>query len=145
MTHDAPTTTVSRRLHVVRSEVERQALLAEFERWDGTQADFCEAKSVSTKTFRSWRRRYAPAAAATAGKPASFVEIEAAAGPADPESGTIRPDRDKIWLANHTSPGEEMLKRRNKPLQFNPLQTAQTALRHFLLYSRVKVSVVYSR
>ena len=52
---------------------------------------------------------------------------------ADPESGKIRPDGEKIGLANHTSPGEEILKRRNKPLQFNPLQTAQMPLSNYMV------------
>ena len=49
MTPDAPTMTVGRRRrHVVRrSEAERQALMAEYERWDGTQVSFCEAKGVA--------------------------------------------------------------------------------------------------
>lgn len=84
------TTAPDEPVRTVRSEAERQALMAEFEHWDGTQVSFCEAKGVSTKTFRSWRQRYAPAAAATAGrpaaratasKPARFVEIAAEAGP----------------------------------------------------------------
>ena len=81
MADDTPTMTVDGFNPKLWSEADRLALVAEFERWDGTQVSFCDAKGVSTKTFRSWRQRYAPAAAATAGKPASFVEIAAAAGP----------------------------------------------------------------
>ena len=90
MADDTPTMTVDGFTRKLWSEADRLALVAEFERWGGTQVDFCEAKGVSTKTFRSWRQRYAPAAAATAGRPAaratagksaSFVEIAAAAGP----------------------------------------------------------------
>lgn len=92
MTHDAPTTTVRRRRrrNVIRSEAERQALMAEFERWDGTQVSFCDAKGVAPRTLMDWfnkrgltsgAARGRSAAAATVGKPAGFVEIEAAAGP----------------------------------------------------------------
>ena len=99
MADDTPTMTVDGFTRKLWSEADRLALVAEFERWGGTQVDFCEAKGMSTKTFRSWRQRYAPAAAATAGKPAaratagrpaakatagkpaSFVEIAAEAGP----------------------------------------------------------------
>ena len=90
MADHTPTMTVDGFNPKLWSEADRLALVAEFERWDGTQVSFCDAKGVSTKTFRSWRQRYAPAAAApagrsaaraTAGKPASFVEIAAAAGP----------------------------------------------------------------
>ena len=65
----------------VRSEVEWQALMADFERWDGTQASFCEARGVSRKSFQSWRRRNGFTAGAAAGKSGGFVEIAAAPGP----------------------------------------------------------------
>jgi len=92
MTPDAPTLTVGRRRrHVVRrSEAERQALMAEYQRWDGTQVSFCEAKGVAPRTLLGWFSKRGPAAAATSSKPAatatavksaSFVEIAAAAGP----------------------------------------------------------------
>ena len=88
MTQDAPTTTVRRRRrrNVIRSEAERQALMAEFERWDGTQVSFCDAKGVAPRTLMDWfnkrgltsgAARSGSAAAATAG----FVEIAAEAGP----------------------------------------------------------------
>ncbi len=61
MTGDAPTMSVDGFARKLWSEADRLALMAEFEHWDGTQADFCEAKGVSTKTFRSWRQWYGPA------------------------------------------------------------------------------------
>ena len=69
MTDDTPTMAVDGFTRKLRSEADRLALVAEFERWGGTQVSFCEAKGVSTKTLRSWRRRYGSAAAATAGRP----------------------------------------------------------------------------
>ena len=94
MTPDAPTTTAGRRPRsrrpIFRTEAERQALMAEYECWDGTQISFCEAKGVAPRTLMGWFRKYDPAAAAssgqpaaraTAGKPGGFVEIAAEAGP----------------------------------------------------------------
>ena len=89
MTHDAPTTTVGPRRPVFRSEAERQALMAEYERWEGTQISFCEAKGVAPRTLMGWftkrginsrAARGRSAAAATAGKPGGFVEIAAVPG-----------------------------------------------------------------
>lgn len=61
-----------------RGEAEWRALMADFERWDGSQESLCEARGVSRKTFQGWRRRLG----LTAGKPGGFVEIAAApAGP----------------------------------------------------------------
>ena len=65
----------------VRSEDEWQTLMAEFERWDGSQASFCEAKGVSVKTFQCRRRRRGLTGGAAVGRPGGFVEIAAAAGP----------------------------------------------------------------
>ena len=92
MTHDAPTTTVGRRLHVYRTEAERQALMAEYELWDGTQISFCEAKGVAPRTLMGWfskrgitsgaaKSRSAAATMSAASKPDSFIEIAAEAGP----------------------------------------------------------------
>ncbi len=58
MTDDAPTMSVDGFTRKFWSEADRLALMAEFERWDGTQVSFCEARGLSTKTFRSWRQRY---------------------------------------------------------------------------------------
>ena len=84
MTHDEQTTTVGRRPRsrrpVFRTEAERQVLMAEYERWDGTQISFCEAYGVAPRTLKGWFRKHNPAAAAISGKPASFVEFTAAAG-----------------------------------------------------------------
>ena len=68
-----------------RGESEWRALMADFERWDGSQVSFCDARGVSRKTFQGWRRRFG----LTAGKPrgkrrgksGGFVEIAAASGP----------------------------------------------------------------
>ncbi len=103
MTHDAPMTTVGRRPRsrrpIFRTEAERHALMAEYERWDGTQVDFCEANGVAARTLMGWFRKRDPSAAAisskpaakanaskpataaTAGRPGGFVEIAAATGP----------------------------------------------------------------
>ena len=57
------------------------ALMADLERWDGTQASFCEARGVSRKSVQSWRLRNDLTAGAAAGKPGVFVKIAAASGP----------------------------------------------------------------
>lgn len=81
MTDDAPTMSVDGFTRKFWSEADRLALMAEFERWDGTQVSFRGARGLSTRTFRSWRQRYGPAAAATAGGPGGFAGIAAGAGP----------------------------------------------------------------
>ncbi len=81
MTDDAPTMAVGGFARKLWSEADRLALMAEFGHWDGTQADFREARGVPAGTFRSWRQRYGPAAAATAGRPGGFAGIAAGAGP----------------------------------------------------------------
>lgn len=73
MKDDSPTTAVDGFARRLWSEAVRLVLMAEFECRDGTQVSFSEAKGVSTETFRSWRRRHCPAAAAAAGKPAARV------------------------------------------------------------------------
>ena len=50
---DAPTMAVDGFTRKLWSEADRLALVAEFEHWGDTQVSFCEAKGVSTKTFRS--------------------------------------------------------------------------------------------
>ena len=100
MTDDAPTMSVDGFTRKFWSEADRLALMAEFERWDGTQVSFRGARGLSTRTFRSWRQRYGPAAAATAGGPAAraaagrpggFVEVAAGAGPGW-DAGGCSPD-----------------------------------------------------
>ena len=44
----------------VRSEAEWQALMTGFERWDGSQASYCEVRGVSVKTFQCQRRAVSP-------------------------------------------------------------------------------------
>lgn len=69
-----------------RDEAEWRALMADFERWDGSQVSFCEGRGVSLKTFQGWRRRLGLTAGKSRGKsrgkPGGFVEIAAASGPA---------------------------------------------------------------
>ena len=65
----------------VRSEAEWQALMAEFERWDGTQVSFCESRGVSVKSFQCWRRKRGLTGGAAKGRSGGFVEIAAGAGP----------------------------------------------------------------
>ena len=86
MTDDMSATVPGGSVRRVRSEAEWEALLAEFERWDGTQVSFCESRGVSVKSFQGWRRKRGLTAAATAGrraasKPGGFVEIATGAGP----------------------------------------------------------------
>lgn len=64
-----------------RDEAEWRALMADFERWDGSQASFCEARGVSRKTFQGWRRRLGLTAGKPRGKRGGFVEIAAASEP----------------------------------------------------------------
>ena len=64
-----------------RGEAEWRALMADFERWDGSAVSFCEARGVSRKTFQGWRRRLGLTAGKPRGKPGGFVEIAAPAGP----------------------------------------------------------------
>ena len=64
-----------------RSEAEWRALMADFERWEGSQVSFCEARGVSRKTFQVWRRRFGLTARGRRGKPGGFVEIAAGSGP----------------------------------------------------------------
>ena len=64
-----------------RGEAEWRALMADFERWDGSAVSFCEARGVSRKTFQGWRRRLGLTAGKPRGKPDGFVEIAAASGP----------------------------------------------------------------
>ena len=61
----------------VRSEAEWQALMADFERRDGSQAGFRQARGVSVKTFQCRRRRRGLTAGAPAARTGGFVEIEA--------------------------------------------------------------------
>ena len=65
----------------LRGEAEWRALMADFERWDGSQVSFCAARGVSRKTFQGWRRRLGLTAGKRRGTPGGFVEIAASAGP----------------------------------------------------------------
>ena len=80
MTTDVSATAVDGSTRKARSEAEWRSLMAEFERWDGTQASFCAARGVSRKSFQSWRRRNGFTAGAAAGKTGGFVKIAAAPG-----------------------------------------------------------------
>ncbi len=76
MTNDALATGAARPVRKNRSEAEWQALMEDFERWDGSQVSFCESRGVSVKSFQSWRRKRGLAGRATAGR-RGFVEIAA--------------------------------------------------------------------
>ena len=65
----------------LRGEAEWRSLMADFERWEGSQVSFCAARGVSRKTFQGWRRRLGLTAGKRRGKPAGFVEIAASAEP----------------------------------------------------------------
>ena len=75
MTKDALTAAEAHPAPVVRGEAEWRALMADHERWEGTQVSFCRARGISRKTFQAWRRRLGltgrPASAGSGG----FVEI----------------------------------------------------------------------
>ena len=65
--------------------------MADFERWDGSQVGFCEARGVSRKTFQGWRRRFGLTAGKPRGKRGDFVEI--AAGSRQMRAAAVRGDR----------------------------------------------------
>ena len=81
MANDVSATVVDGFGRRVRSEAEWQALMADFEGWDGSQVSFCEARGVPVKTFQCWRRKRGLTAGAASGKLGGFVEIAAATGP----------------------------------------------------------------
>ena len=85
MSDDVSTVTVDGAGREFRDEAEWRALMADFERWDGSQVSFCDARGVSRKTFQGWRRRLGLTAGKPRGKrrarPDGFVEIAAASGP----------------------------------------------------------------
>ena len=81
MTDDALATGAASPVRKNRSEAEWQALMEDFERWDGSQVAFCEARGVSVKSFQSWRRKRGLAGRAATGRPGGFVEIASATGP----------------------------------------------------------------
>ena len=81
MTKDALAAADAGPVPVMRDEAEWRALMADYERWDGTQVTFCRARGISRKTFQAWRRRLGltrpPASAGSGG----FVEIARASAP----------------------------------------------------------------
>jgi len=81
MSDDVSTMTVDGAGREFRGEAWWRALMADYERWDGSQVSFCEARGVSLKTFQGWRRKFGLTAGAGAGKPGGFVEIAAPPGP----------------------------------------------------------------
>ena len=60
------------------SEEQKTALLAKFERWDGSAASFCRKQRLSYQTLRSWRLRAQNKAIVAT--PAEFVEVEVELG-----------------------------------------------------------------
>ena len=65
------------------SERQRAALLAKFERRDGSAAAFCRRHGVSSQTLRVWRR--AKSKGRQSAQPMEFVEVELR--PQDPKDG----------------------------------------------------------
>ncbi len=53
--------------------------MAEFGRWDGSQASFCESRGVPVKTFKSWRRRRGLTGGGATGGTGGLLEVVAAA------------------------------------------------------------------
>ena len=80
MAQDVPATAVDGSTRRPLGKAEWRVVMADFERWNGSQASFCEARGVSLTTFQSWRRRLGLTAGAAAGKSGGFVEIAAASG-----------------------------------------------------------------
>ena len=66
MATDAPATAVGGSTRDFLGEAEWRVLMADYERWDGTQASFCKARGVSLKTFQGWRRKFGLTARAAA-------------------------------------------------------------------------------
>ena len=66
-----------------RSESEWRALMADFERWDGSQASFCDARGMSRKTFQVWRCRLGLTARGRRGKPGADIGVVHEAGAED--------------------------------------------------------------
>ena len=78
MATDVPATADDGLTREFLGEAEWRVLMADYERWDGTQASFCEARGVSLKTFQGWRRKLGFTSGAAAVKRGGFVEIAAA-------------------------------------------------------------------
>ena len=81
MTNDVLAAAVDDSTREFRNEADWRALMADFDRWEGSQVSFCKARGVPLKTFQVWRRKFGLTAAAARGKPGGFVEIAAASGP----------------------------------------------------------------
>lgn len=81
MSDDVSATPVDGSASMPGDEGEWRALMADFERWDGSQVSFCKARGVPRKTFQNWRRRFGLTAARPRGKRGGFVELAAASGP----------------------------------------------------------------
>jgi transposase-like protein len=64
------------------SEKQRAALLAGFERWEGSAAAFCRRHGVSYQSLRGWRRTSAAGAAPV--EAPRFLEVELRRGPVTP-------------------------------------------------------------
>ena len=81
MTNDVSAAAVDDSTREFRNEAEWRALMADFDRWEGSQVSFCKARGVPLKTFQGWRRKFGLTSTTAAGKPGGFVEIAAASGP----------------------------------------------------------------
>ena len=81
MTNDVLAAAVDDSTREFRNEADWRALMADFDRWEGSQVSFCKARGVPLKTFQGWRRKFGLTSTAAAGKPGGFVEIAAASRP----------------------------------------------------------------
>ena len=64
------------------SEKQKTALLAKFERWEGSAAAFCRKQRLSYQTLRGWRMKKPTAVEAS-----SFVEVELETSASRPVQG----------------------------------------------------------
>ncbi len=70
------------RVRVCRSAEEWAGIVADHERWDGTQVSFCASRGISVQSLQYWRRKlgFTPGSGSTGS--CGFVELSAAPEPA---------------------------------------------------------------
>ncbi len=81
MSDDVLATPVDGSAHERGDEAKWRALMVDFERWEGSQVSFCEARGVPRKSFQNWRRRFGLTAARPRRKRGGFVELATAPDP----------------------------------------------------------------
>ena len=81
MPRDLSTPSVIESTRIYRTEAEWRALMAEFARWEGSQASFCEARGVSLTSFQNWRRKLGLVTRRGAGTPHGSVEVAPSCDP----------------------------------------------------------------